>query len=80
MIHPFIFSLFSDPKDTLTGQHYVSLLYNGEPLVLPACGGTMCPLELFMTILQSHLPADWAAACIVPAKEASEKPVTSKLT
>jgi hypothetical protein len=45
-----------------TGDVSVRVVYNGDEMRLPACGGAvMCPVDKFVTLLQSLVPA--AAEC-----------------
>jgi hypothetical protein len=60
-------------KPTSASEHYVRILYNLEPVVLPYCakdhyGGdpTLCKLDAFFQHCEKLIPKDYLADCSKP--------------
>lgn len=48
---------------SIPNQFFVRSLYNDQPLVIPACKGTLCSLEQFKGIFQRYISADLEKDC-----------------
>jgi hypothetical protein len=52
------FELYETPTP---GQHLFRIIYNGNPLVVPGCGDTLCDMDVLMDVLsfaQEYMPCE----------------------